>query len=463
MSRVFASRRTFLSMTAGAAALCLARRGSVWAQSTPKDDPTRLTLHEAAAYLCRRDLSPVELTKACLRRIEQYDSRINAFITVTSRLALEQARSAEKEIRGGRWRGPLHGIPIAFKDVIDTAGIRTTAARADLVDRIPTQDAEVVGRLRRAGAVVLGKLNLGMWSGGHWGPVHNPWALDHEAGYSSSGPGAAVAAGFCLGALGTDIGGSIRIPASACAVVGLKPTYGLVSNRGVITDNDSQDHVGPLCKTTLDAALLLQAIAGYDPNWSRSARVEPPDYVAGIRERLRPHRVGIAGAGFFEGLDSEVARLTDAALKTMSTLATISRHYVEVPGYRDSLRDILEGRCAEGVAPAVLHQARQDAARIFKDEVDLLVMPTWKRLPMTFEARQKASPLPVQDFEQELWNTRPFNVLGLPAISVPCGFTQSGLPVGVQIVGRPFCEVQILSFAHAYEQTTSWHSRRPKL
>lgn len=497
-------RRTFLSLSANAAILSLTRPALLAAQSLPKDELTALTLHEAAAQVRSRTVSPVELAKACLARIERYDTKINAFITVTTELALAQARAAEQEIVRGGWRGPLHGIPIALKDNIDTAGIRTTAASDVFRDRIPTEDAEVVRRLRRAGAVIVGKLNMWEFAASPesaWGPVHNPWELKYEAGGSSSGSAAALAAEFCFGTLGTDTGGSVRIPAHCCGVVGLKPTYGLVSNSGVIPLFPSLDHVGPLARSALDAALLLQGMTGYDPSWAGSAKVQRPDYATALRQNVNSFGLGVPRVGCFEKLDSEVEQLVEAALETMRTLATIRSESVIVPRNLDICgavgsaeacmylaRSIEKAAQRRQPAPhnnALVHaleecashdhsddryvralqalrDTRRRAAEIFPHGVDLLVLPTWKRLPLTIAERLKT--WPSEEFAQDQqWNEQPFNVLGLPAISLPCGYAKNGLPVGVQIVGRPFAEGQVLAFAQAYEQATQWHSRRPKV
>src|SRR5665213_3179079 len=234
-------------------------------------DLTSLTLKEASDLLRSKSVSPVDLTQACLKRIESFDSKLNTFITITKEEALTRAREMEAELHQGKWRGPLHGIPIALKDNIDTAGTRTTAASRLFKDRVPSEDAEVVRRLKLAGAVFLGKQNLHEFAYGgtaeisYFGAVHNPWALDHVPGGSSGGSAAAIAADFCFGSLGTDTAGSVRIPSSYCGVVGLKPTYGRVCLRGVIPLAWSLDHVGPICKTAEDAALMLGAVAGYDP------------------------------------------------------------------------------------------------------------------------------------------------------------------------------------------------------
>ena len=285
-----------------------------------------LTLKQASDLIRRKDVSPVELTEACLARIDRHDRAINAFITVTREQALATAREMEAELRRGARRGPLHGIPIALKDNIDTAGILTTAASGVFKDRVPTEDADVAVRLKKAGAVVLGKLNLHEFALGgtsavtYFGPVHNPWALDRVAGGSSGGSAAAVAADMCFGALGTDTGGSIRIPASLCGIVGFKPTYGRVSNRGVVPMAWTLDHVGPMCKTVEDAALMLAAIAGYDPLDPASVDVPVADYSRAIRQETSKLRVGVARTPFFDNLDPEVGKAIETALGVLRRL-----------------------------------------------------------------------------------------------------------------------------------------------
>jgi aspartyl-tRNA(Asn)/glutamyl-tRNA(Gln) amidotransferase subunit A len=275
-----------------------AQRRSALPASAQSQELTTLTLHQASELVRRKDVSPVELTEACLARIERHDRAINAFITVTREQALATAREMEGEFMRARPRGPLHGIPIALKDNIDTAGVLTTAASGVFKDRVPTADAEVVLRLKRAGAILLGKLNLHEFALGgtsavtYFGPVRNPWVLDRVAGGSSGGSAAAVAADMCFGMLGTDTGGSIRIPASLCGIVGFKPTYGRVSNRGVIPMAWTLDHVGPMCKTVEDAALMLAAIAGFDPLDPTSIDAPVPDYSRAIRMETRKLRVG---------------------------------------------------------------------------------------------------------------------------------------------------------------------------
>ena len=285
------TRRNFIGLTAGAASSLLLRSAHAAAPAT-KGDVTGLSLQEAAEQVRRKRISPVELTQACLARIEKLNPSLNAFITVTGDSALASAREAEAEIQRGRWRGPLHGIPIALKDLYDTAGVRTTAASAVFLNRVPTEDAEAVRRLKAAGAVLVGKTNMHEFAYGatsavsHFGAVKNPWDVARMAGGSSGGSGAAVAAGMCFGALGSDTGASIRQPAAYCGLVGHKPTYGLVSCRGVIPLSWTFDHAGPMTRTVFDAALMLQVLAGYDPLDLASRQMTVPDYVAALKTKL---------------------------------------------------------------------------------------------------------------------------------------------------------------------------------
>jgi aspartyl-tRNA(Asn)/glutamyl-tRNA(Gln) amidotransferase subunit A len=448
--------------------------------------PAMETIVELAPRLRRKEVSPVEVTRACLDRIEKLNPALNAFITVTAESALAEARAAEIEISRGKWRGPLHGIPIALKDLIDTAGRRTTAASALFEHRIPAEDAEVVKRLRRAGAVILGKNNLHEFAYGgsslvsFFGDVHNPWNTAHIAGGSSGGSAAAVAAGLCYAAIGTDTAGSIREPAALCGCVGIKPTYGRVSARGVIPLSWSLDHVGPLAATVGDAAVVLQAIAGFDPLDVCSADVPVSDYVSGLRDGAKSLRVGIPRAYFFEGLDDEVRAAVDAALVVVEMLvADVRDVQVEVSSDRtvqaaesfayhaenvartpdlyqpETLRRIRSGAnisAAEYIQRRrELDQERRHARDIFAG-VDLLVTPTMP-IPAPAIADLKKDPAALRPAELALLrNTRPFNVWGLPAVSVPCGFTKSGLPIGLQIAGPHWREDLVLRLAHAYEQ-----------
>src|SRR5271154_644168 len=456
--------------------------------------PTLETIVELAPRLRRKEVSPVELTRACLDRIEKLNPALNAFITVTAESALAEARTAEVEISRGEWRGPLHGIPVALKDLIDTARTRTTAASAVFEHRIPEEDAEVVRRLRRAGAVILGKNNLHEFAYGgsslvsFFGDVHNPWNTAHIAGGSSGGAAAAVAAGLCYAAIGTDTAGSIREPAALCGCVGIKPTYGRVSTRGVIPLSRSLDHVGPLAATGGDAAIVLQAIAGYDRHDIHSFDVPVADYISGLREgTTKALRVGIPRSYFYDDLDDEVRATVEAALAVIGTLvAEVHEVRLEISTDRtvqaaesfafhaeniartpdlyqpETLRRIRSGAdisAAEYIQRRrELDQERRRVQDIFAD-LDLLVTPTMP-IPAPAIADLKKDPDALRPAELILLrNTRPFNAWGLPAISVPCGFTKSGLPIGLQIAGPHWREDLVLRLAHAYEQAVNFSAK----
>jgi aspartyl-tRNA(Asn)/glutamyl-tRNA(Gln) amidotransferase subunit A len=452
---------------------------------------------ETSELLRKRELSPVELTKNCLAQIERLNPTLNAFITATAELALAQAQTAEAEIFRGKWRGPLHGIPLAMKDLIDTAGIRTTAASALFKDRVPAEDAEIVRRLKDAGAVLLGKQNLHECAYGgssmisYFGEVHNPWDRAHIAGGSSGGSAASVAAGLGYGAIGTDTAGSIREPAALCGIVGLKPTYGRVSVRGVIPLSLSLDHVGPIARTVADAAVMLQVIAGHDKKDANGVDIPVSDYLASLRDRSGRVRIGVPRKFFYEDLDPEVGSAVEQALSVLRTLASSSSEIeIDVPTDRtvqtaeayayhaefvsrspelyqpETLRRIRKG---EGITGAEFEQHRQDLKQIRSQihkvfaKVDVLVTPTTPvPAPAIDELKQNPDLLRPRELLL-LRNTRPVNVWGLPAISVPCGFTSAGLPIGLQIIGPHWAEEKVLQLAYAYEQATDWHRRSPKL
>lgn len=454
------------------------------------------TILETSRLLRQREISPVELAKTCIAQIEKLNPVLNAFITVTAESALADAHAAEAEIQRGRWRGPLHGIPIGLKDNIDTAGVRTTAASALFKDRIPTEDAEVVRRLRSAGAVFLGKQNLHECAYGgsslisYFGEVRNPWNAAHLAGGSSGGSAAAVAADLCYGAIGTDTAGSVREPAAQCSIVGLKPTFARVSMRGVLPLSWSLDHVGPLARTVADAALLLQVIAGYDARDPYSVNMPVADYIPTLAAQPAMH-IGIPRKFFFEDLDPEVASAVEEAIRVLKAQAHDIREInIDVPTDRtlqaaeayayhaefvrrspelyhpETLRRLRNGE--EIPAKEVethrreLQRLRREIARVF-DDVDLLVTPTTPIPPPNAdELKQNLDLLRPREIVL-LRNARPFNVWGLPAISVPCGFTQKGLPIGLQIAGPHWAEGKVLQLAHAYEQATAWHKRKPSL
>lgn len=441
---------------------------------------------QIAPRLRRKEVSPVDLTRACLERIEKLNPILNAFITVTAESALAEARTAEEEIARGEWRGPLHGIPIALKDLIDTAGVRTTAASAVYKDRVPKEDAEVVRRLKQAGAVIVGKNNLHEFAYGGsslvscFGDTHNPRNPAHIAGGSSGGSAAAGVAGMCYAAIGTDTAGSIREPAALCGCVGLKPTYGRVSARGVIPLSWSLDHVGPLARSVGDAAAVLQAIAGYDVRDIGSCDVPVSDYVVALNMDTKRLRVGVPRCYFFDDLDEEVAAAVEQALAVVKTLvAEVKEMKLAVPTDRtlqaaesyayhaenvaktpdlyqpETLRRIRSGgkiSAAEYILRRrELEEERRRVREVFA-EADLLITPSTP-IPAPAISDLKKKPETLRPAELALLrNTRPFNVWGLPAISIPCRFTKSGLPIGLQIAGPHWREDRVLSLASAYER-----------
>ena len=447
------------------------------------------TIAELAPRLRRKEISPVELTRGCLDRIEKLNPALNAFITVTAESALAEAQAAEDEISREGWRGPLHGIPVALKDLIDTAGTRTTAGSALFEHRVPSEDADVARRLRRAGAVILGKNNLHEFAYGgsslvsFFGDIHNPRNVGHIAGGSSGGSAAAVAAGLCYAAIGTDTAGSIREPAALCGCVGIKPTYGRVSARGVIPLSWSLDHVGPLTAKVGDAAIVLQAIAGYDALDVCSADVAVADYVSALRDGAKKLRVGIPRKYFYDELDDEVRAAVERAITVIGALVEDVREVqIEVSSDRtvqaaesfayhaenvaqrpelyqpETLRRIRSGErisAAEYIQRRrELDEERRKARNIFA-EVDLLVTPATP-IPAPAIADLKKDPAALRPAELTLLrNTRPFNVWGLPAISVPCGFTKSGLSIGLQIAGPHWREDLVLRLAYAFEQAAT--------
>ena len=465
-----------------------------------EDDVALLSLATASDRVRKKAVSPVELAKGCLQRIERLNPALNAYITVTAEAALSRARELEADVQRGRWRGPLHGVPVALKDNIDTAGVRTTAASELFKDRVPSEDAEVVRRLKNAGAIILGKTNLHEFAYGgtsaisYFGPVHNPWALERIPGGSSGGSAAATAARLCFGALGTDTGGSVRNPACYCGVVGFKPTYGRVSNRGVVPLSWTLDHVGPLCRTVEDVALMLAAIAGYDELDPTTVNTPVPDYSRAFRSQTSNLRLGLPQSPFFDSLDPEIAKAVDTAIAVLRKLTAsvedvvlppttipLDQIFIDVLSveayayhsqwlsespekYGATTRQRLVENSA-GIEPWAYARSRRELDLLRREikktfaAVDLLITPTMSLLPAKISDNVDAKgglkyPLGIR-------NTAPFDVLGLPAISVPCGFTTSGLPVGLQIAGAPFADSAVLTLARAYELETEWHRRSP--
>ena len=442
---------------------------------------------ELGEALRLRKISPVELTRECLERIEALNPLLNAFITVTGDKALEQARMAEKEILHGNWRGALHGVPIGLKDLIDTAGIRTTGASELYKDRIPIQDAEVVRKLKEAGAVLLGKQNLHEFAYGGssmisaFGEVHNPWDAAYIAGGSSGGSAAAVCAGLGYGAIGTDTAGSIREPAALCGVAGLKPSYGRVSAQGVIPLAEALDHVGPIARNVADATVLFRSIA------SGGDGVPPADFLSVWDHSKVAARVGIPRSFFYDDLHPEVRQAVAASLRAIAALGAELREISLAPDtdrtvqaaesyafhaaavtrtpelYQpETLRRIKTGEnILQQEYQRKLADLKTERAKIREvfEEIDVIVTPTTPA-PASNIADLKQNPELLRPHELVLLrNTRPFNVWGVPAISIPCGFTNSGLPVGLQIAGPAGREDLVLQFAYACEGAIQWEEK----
>ena len=459
-------------------------------------DLAQLSLTEASQLITKRELSPIELTEACIARSEALDPTLNAYITPTFETAREEAKAATEEIAAGRLRGALHGIPFALKDLYETSGVLTTAGARLRQEYVPTEDAHVVSLLREAGVVFLGKLTMHEWAMGgtsineFFPTPRNPWNLERITGGSSGGAGAAISAGLCIGSLGSDTGGSIRIPASFCGITGLKPTYGRVSVRGVVPLLWSLDHAGPMTRTASDCALILQAIAGYDDEDPTSEDVPVPDYAANLDKGIKGLRVGVPTNFFFDA-DAVAPEVTSAVRVAAAVFASLGAEIKDVlfpdperfgtndalfakaaayhEGHlsdrpetfseriRERLVDRLSLRAVE-YARARYKQLEFKLAlrRLFRD-IDLLLVPTEPIVAPTFG---DALELPPMVFAR---NVRLFNVAAVPAISIPCGFDSVGLPIGLSLAGRPWEEEAVLRAAHAYQQATDWHTRRPPL
>jgi aspartyl-tRNA(Asn)/glutamyl-tRNA(Gln) amidotransferase subunit A len=466
------SRRAFISgLLAGAASAAISTADLCW-----------LSIEQAAEMLRRKKISPVELTHDCLQRIEKFNRSLNCFITVTAERALAQARELEAELRSGRSRGLLHGIPIALKDLFDTAGIRTTAGSEQYADRVPAEDAEVVQRLKKAGAILLGKLNMDEFAYNYtaetsrFGPSRNPWDPKRSPGGSSGGSAVAVASGMCFAALGSDTGGSIRLPAALCGITGFKPTYGRVSTEGATPLAWSLDHVGPMCRSARDAAPVFAAIA---PN---------ADMPMGSSKSLR---LGVPREVFWEGLHDEVkgglgealtalGRLTAGVqdvklpeLPTAPELPELPLPYTRIitaeayafheemlkrapqkyhSGTRKSIENGARVTTAEYIRAAQeMNRLRAASGGLFQD-ADLLVTPS--------------APAPAFRFGEKaglifLRNLAPWNLYGLPSISIPAAFNGAGLPIGLQITGPAGRDDLVIALAAEYQRATDWHSRRP--
>ena len=480
----------------------------------------QLTLHEAHQRLARREISSLELTRACLERIHQVEDRVKSFVTVTEEVALEQAERADRRIVVGEG-GPLTGIPVQIKDLMCTRGIPTTCSSRMLQNYVPVYDATVVARLFDQGAVLLGKGNMDEFAMGSscensaFFPTHNPWDLERVPGGSSGGAAASVAAGEAVYSLGSDTGGSIRQPASLCGVVGLKPTYGLVSRYGLVAFASSLDQIGPLTQDVTDCALVLNGIAGYDPRDSTSIPQEGKDYTAALTGQVKGLRLGIPDEYFVEGMQEGVREGVLAAVKTLEGLGAsiepvslpttryaLACYYIIAPsecsanlarydgvkyGYSfqdtDSMWEAMEKTRQYGFGPEVKRRIMlgtyalsagyydayylkaQQARTLIRQEFDwvfqqvnALVTPTSPTV--AFHLGERTAD-PVQMYLSDIC-TLPVNMAGLPGISVPCGFSD-GLPVGLQFIGPHQSEETLLRLAYAYEQATNWHQRRPVL
>ena len=481
------SRRALL-IGSGAAALAPLARASA---AEPAREPLDWTLLAAAHALDRRTISSEELAKLCFDRIRKLQPALNAVITLQEDTALAQARQCDRERPKTGAASPLYGMPVALKDNIDTAGVRTTAASRVFLDRIPDKDAEVTRRLKAAGAIFLGKLNLdemafeGTGTTSCFGPVHNPWNLERITGGSSAGSAAAVSAGLCFGSVGSDDGGSVRIPGAFCGVVGFKTSYGRVSTRGVVPSAYSMDTIGPISRSVEDAAALLQVLAGNDPLDSITTNEPVPDYMRALTQPVAHLRIGVPRTYFFENLHPDVAAAVEEAIRQMrrqvKEVRDVALPRLQIPenGSYDvellhfqkpffdktpelyhpwSQRQLNRLRNVQAV-PYVetlkrIRECRRDIRFTF-EQVDLLLLPTKREpAPLISETVNETHVRPPS-------NTSAFNHFGTPAITVPCGFSKDGLPIGLQIVGPPYGEPVVLAAAYAFQQMTGWHKRRP--
>ncbi len=458
-----------------------------------------LTIGEAGELLRDGGLSPVELTRAFLERIETLDETLECYITLLHDSAMSAARQAEAEILRGEYRGPMHGIPIALKDLYDTEGVRTTASSKVMADRIPDEDATTTARLKAAGAILLGKLAMHEFALGGPDPsngfplARNPWNLDHIPGGSSSGSGAGIAAGLCMGTLGSCTGGSIRGPASYCGIAGIKATYGRVSRYGVVPLSWTLDHCGPMTWTVEDSAIMLQVIAGYDPKDPTTSRAPVPDYTESLREDVRGLRIGVPRHFFFADdprINKDTLSGVDDALKALEDMGAhmeeVNIPMLEHAGaaqpvimlseafayHRNSLRgkpelfgEMVRARFRTGglfassdyvQAQRVRNVLKRQFAQVLR-EVDVIASPTMSNPAPRFGEMDAMTTSRVPSF------TGPYNLTGMPAISVPCGFTSGGLPIGLQIAGKPFDEPTVFRAAYAYERHSRLYETRPPM
>jgi len=505
------TRRQFSTLCGGAA--LAATVSKAW--PAVFDDAVALTeksLTEVSAMIHAKSVTSTQLVNALLARIEVYNPKVNAYVTVMAKQALAQAAELDAEQKAGKFRGPLHGIPIALKDNIDTAGTRTTAASPMFKDRIPTEDAAIVTKMKKSGAIILGKLNLHEFAIGctgdisYFGPARNPWALDHITGGSSSGSAAALAAHLVPGALGTDTGGSIRCPSAWCGTVGLKPTIGLVSIRGIIPCRASADHCGPMARTVEDVALMLGEMAGYDPLDIYSVPSTPVDYVKEMHQPVKALRIGTPQS-YYDHVDPEIGAAVKAALEVLSGLTAgvtsdaplwegligdstgeqeeYHHELIQKYGLSYMLPDRTRFARMEDPPPGTkfatamesvkMHQQLATTRRMIDSRFtnfDVVVVPTtvMQAGKINDSLAQEARSTPPEGkvynwFETGggCTNTRAFDLFGVPAITVPCGFTKAGMPIGLMIAAPHFQEGRVLALAYAYQQATEWHKKMPPL
>ena len=462
-----------------------------------------LTAGQLSLLISNKKISPVEVVEAHLTRAQALEPVLNSFITLLPERAMATARQAEQEIQKGEYRGPLHGVPLALKDLYYTQDIRTTSGSRIFDHFIPKFDCTIAARFKQAGAILLGKLNMQQFAYGptgenpDYGHMHNPWNPDLIAGGSSGGSGSASAAGQCTVTMGSDTGGSIRIPATLCGVVGLKPTYGLLSRHGLTALSSSMDHPGPMVRSVEDSALVLNTVAGYDSNDAASKRMDIPDYTKALTGEVKGLRIGVPKEYFQVPVDPQVEKSVRRAIEILSKLGAIitdiswpmydlsqpisstiviaeatAYHSDLLRTHASQLDPTVRLRLESGFFIFATDYLRAQQGRsLFNhhslelfEQVDLLAGPT---VPVT---ASKIGETHVPVGEEEIGMipaltqyTRPFNINGFPAITVPCGFSDDGLPIGLQLAGRPFDETTVLRAAHAYEQATEWHKRRPPL
>ena len=475
-----------------------------------------LTLTEASEMIHAKKVTSTELVKVMLDRINIYNPKINCYITVMGTEALAQAAELDAEAKAGKFRGPLHGIPISLKDNIDTAGTRTTAASPMFKDRVPTEDAAIVTKLKQGGAVILGKLNLHEFALGctgdvsYFGPSRNPWSLDRVTGGSSAGSGAAVVADLCYGALGTDTGGSIRVPSAWCGIVGIKPTTGLVSIRGIIPCTASLDHCGPMARTVEDVALMLGQMAGYDQEDIFSVPSTPVDYLKEMKQPIKSFRLGTPQS-FYDHVEPEIEEAIKEALVVLTSLTAgvtstaplwdgnpgggsgDSEYYhhelIDKYGlnYMPPTRTRMERmenppagtKVATAAESAKAHQRLATTRRMVDSHFsnfDLVVVPTTRSVAPKINDSLANEAKPGGGYGSSSgkiydWfttgggctNTAPFDAYGIPALTLPCGFTKSGMPIGMMIAAPHFQEGKVLALAYAYQQATKWHLKQPDL